>query len=156
MKSSVNARFNYERCPPSDSTRRWDSLSLRMESTAKNGPEHQTQASEGLGTSPANGSAGPAQDADNKFQKAISAWRSIDLANLVPTLDSTASDLVAHQRDALVERKELAQKTKDFRKLEDSAKLAETKSLLKGESMLFFMQMVVAKIGFQRTKLTST
>lgn len=49
----------------------------------------------------------------------------------MPTLDSTASDLVAQQRDALLERKELAQKTKDFRKLEDSAKLTEYKTLLK-------------------------
>jgi homeobox protein cut-like len=55
----------------------------------------------------------------------------IDLTNLVPTLDSAASDLVAHQRDALVQRKDLAQKTKDFRKLEDAAKLSEMKTLLK-------------------------
>lgn len=49
----------------------------------------------------------------------------------MPQLDSTASELVAHQRDALLERKEVAQKTKDFRKLEDAAKLSEYKSLLK-------------------------
>jgi homeobox protein cut-like len=49
----------------------------------------------------------------------------------MPQLDSTASEVVAHQRDSLLERKELAQKTKDFRKLEDSAKLTEYKSLLK-------------------------
>jgi homeobox protein cut-like len=49
----------------------------------------------------------------------------------MPQLDSTASELVAHQRDALLERKEVAQKTKDFRKLEDAAKLSEYKVLLK-------------------------
>ena len=49
----------------------------------------------------------------------------------MPNLDTTASDLVAQQRDALVERKELAQKTKDFRKLDDTSKLTEVKSLLK-------------------------
>jgi homeobox protein cut-like len=49
----------------------------------------------------------------------------------VPTLDSAASDLVAHQRDSLVQRKDLAQKTKDFRKLDDASKLNEVKSLLK-------------------------
>lgn len=49
----------------------------------------------------------------------------------MPKLDSTASDLVSQQRDALLERKELAQKTKDFRKLEDAAKLTEYKTLLK-------------------------
>lgn len=86
---------------------------------------------------------------DNKFQKAISAWRGksslaiaprcvlteefsdIDLTKLVPELDPTATDIIAHQRDSVVARKDLAQKTKDFRKLEDAAKLVEYKSLLK-------------------------
>ena len=69
---------------------------------------------------------------ENKFQKAISAWRAIDLTNLIPKLDTTASDLVANQKDSLVERKELAQKTKDFRKLDDTNKLVEIKAILKG------------------------
>ena len=56
----------------------------------------------------------------------------IDLTNLVPKLDVTASDIVAHQRDALIQRKDLAQKTKDFRKLDDAGKLSEYKGLLKG------------------------
>ncbi|KAI9808136.1 MAG: hypothetical protein M1825_004593 [Sarcosagium campestre] len=68
---------------------------------------------------------------ENKFQKAISAWRTIDLNTLMPILDSEASDIVSHQRDSLVQRKDLAQKTKDFRKLDDASKLAEIKSLLK-------------------------
>lgn len=86
---------------------------------------------------------------ENKFQAAISAWRSqsirpqrcsssvnicfpdINLTKLVPELDITASDIVTHQRDALLSRKDLAQKTKDFRKLDDAAKLAEFKALLK-------------------------
>lgn len=49
----------------------------------------------------------------------------------MPQLDSTATELVGHQREALLERKEVAQKTKEFRKLEDSAKLTEYKTLLK-------------------------
>ncbi|OAL39059.1 hypothetical protein AYO20_01810 [Fonsecaea nubica] len=73
----------------------------------------------------------PPVEAENKFQKAIAAWRNIDLSSLMPQLDSTASEIVAQQRDALLERKELAQKTKDFRKLEDAAKLTEYKTLLK-------------------------
>ncbi|EEH50698.1 uncharacterized protein PADG_06777 [Paracoccidioides brasiliensis Pb18] len=68
---------------------------------------------------------------ENKFQQAIAVWRGVDLANLIPKLDTTASDIIAHQRDSLVQRKDLAQKTKDFRKLDDSTKLAEYKSLLK-------------------------
>ncbi|KAL2799716.1 putative Golgi membrane protein [Aspergillus keveii] len=67
----------------------------------------------------------------NKFQRAIAAWRGIDLSNTLAKLDSTASDIVAEQRDALVQRKDLAQKTKDFRKLDDASKLAEYKGLLK-------------------------
>ncbi|KAI4205985.1 MAG: hypothetical protein LQ346_001364 [Caloplaca aetnensis] len=63
---------------------------------------------------------------ENKFQD-------INLTKLVPELDVTASDIVTHQRDALLSRKDLAQKTKDFRKLDDAAKLAEFKVLLKCE-----------------------
>lgn len=51
---------------------------------------------------------------------------------MIPSLDSTASEIVDYQRDSTVQRKDLAQKTKDFRKLEDSAKLGEIKGLLKG------------------------
>ncbi len=57
----------------------------------------------------------------------------MNLSNLTPQLDSTASEILSNQRDALVERKELAQKTKDFRKLDDTAKLSEFKTLLKGK-----------------------
>ena len=53
---------------------------------------------------------------------------------MIPTLDNTASEIVQYQRDSTVQRKDLAQKTKDFRKLEDSAKLGEIKGLLKGWS----------------------
>ncbi|KAH7066910.1 CASP C terminal-domain-containing protein [Paraphoma chrysanthemicola] len=68
---------------------------------------------------------------DNKFQKAIGAWRNIDLTALVPQLDTVASDIVAYQRDTLTQRKDLAQKTKDFRKLDDASKLSDIKALLK-------------------------
>ena len=55
----------------------------------------------------------------------------IDLTNLLPGLDAIATEIVTNQRDALVERKDLAQKTKDFRKLDDAGKLSEYKALLK-------------------------
>lgn len=70
-------------------------------------------------------------DVGNKFQQAVAAWRTLGLTKLVSTLDVAAADLVAHQKDSLVQRKDLAQKTKDFRKLDDAAKLAEVKDLLK-------------------------
>ena len=67
----------------------------------------------------------------NKFQQAVAAWRTLDLTKLVSGLDTTAAELVAHQKESLVQRKDLAQKTKDFRKLDDAAKLVEIKDLLK-------------------------
>lgn len=96
------------------------------------------QASGGAAT--ANGSESPASDirtakegadAGNKFQQAVAAWRTLDLSKLVSTLDVAASELVSQQRDSLLKRKDLAQKTKDFKKLDDAAKLVEFKDLLK-------------------------
>ncbi|OKL64161.1 hypothetical protein UA08_01067 [Talaromyces atroroseus] len=78
-----------------------------------------------------NSNQGTKSEESNKFQRAISAWRGIDLTNTIPKLDATASEIVANQRDALVQRKDLAQKTKDFRKLDDASKLTEYKGLLK-------------------------
>ncbi|KAL6239025.1 hypothetical protein BDW75DRAFT_200232 [Aspergillus navahoensis] len=80
---------------------------------------------------PESGAGATLPEGANKFQRAIAAWRGIDLSNTLAKLDSTASDIVAEQRDALVQRKDLAQKTKDFRKLDDASKLAEYKGLLK-------------------------
>ncbi|KAL1866333.1 hypothetical protein Daus18300_006797 [Diaporthe australafricana] len=75
--------------------------------------------------------AASALDTTNKFQAAISAWRTIDMTTLVSGLDNTASEIVTYQRDSTVQRKDLAQKTKDFRKSDDATKLAEIKGLLK-------------------------
>lgn len=66
-----------------------------------------------------------------KLQQSANSTSDIDLTALVPQLDTVASDLVAHQRDTLTQRKELAQKTKDFRKLDDESKLSDIKGLLK-------------------------
>ncbi|KAM0453242.1 hypothetical protein ACHAPV_009036 [Trichoderma viride] len=76
-------------------------------------------------------SSSPDAVGGNKFSHAISAWRNVDLTTLVSNLDNTASEIVTYQRDSTVQRKELAQKTKDFRKLDDATKLAEIKGLLK-------------------------
>jgi homeobox protein cut-like len=53
----------------------------------------------------------------------------------VSNLDNTASEIVTFQRDSTVQRKDLAQKTKDFRKMDDASKLTEIKSLLKGTAL---------------------
>ncbi|KAF2148400.1 hypothetical protein K461DRAFT_232763 [Myriangium duriaei CBS 260.36] len=70
-------------------------------------------------------------DDGNKFQQAIAAWRNLNLTTLVTNLDASASQLVEQQKDTVIQRKDLAQKTKDFRKLDDAGKLTEIKSLLK-------------------------
>ena len=67
----------------------------------------------------------------NKFQQAIASWRSLEFTKLISSLDATASSLVSAQHSTLVQRKDLAAKTKDFRKLYDGAKLVEIKDLLK-------------------------
>ncbi|KAK7750626.1 hypothetical protein SLS62_007473 [Diatrype stigma] len=77
------------------------------------------------------GAGASTQENTNNFQEAISAWRNIDLTSLISKLDNTASDIVTYQRDSTVQRKDLAQKTKDFRKLDDATKLTEIKGLLK-------------------------
>ncbi|KAM0255320.1 hypothetical protein ACHAQJ_005910 [Trichoderma viride] len=76
-------------------------------------------------------SSGPDAGGGNKFSHAISAWRNVDLTTLISNLDNTASEIVTYQRDSTVQRKELAQKTKDFRKSDDATKLTEIKGLLK-------------------------
>ncbi len=67
---------------------------------------------------------------------ALSAWcdrmhsngfAGLDFTKLVSDLDNTASEIVTYQRDSTVQRKDLAQKTKDFRKLDDATKLSEIK-----------------------------
>ncbi|EAA32044.1 hypothetical protein GE21DRAFT_8116 [Neurospora crassa] len=86
---------------------------------------------EALGAGGGGGGGGDAPNATNKFQSAISQWRSLDFTSLVSNLDNTASEIVTFQRDSTVQRKDLAQKTKDFRKLDDATKLGEIKGLLK-------------------------
>ncbi|KAF5138440.1 Protein CASP [Metarhizium anisopliae] len=83
-----------------------------------------------------------AEGAGNKFQHAISSWRSVDLTTLTANLDNTASEIVTYQRDSTVQRKELAQKTKDFRKLDDASKLTEIKGLLKVEAYQNFIDLL--------------
>lgn len=61
----------------------------------------------------------------------------IDMTTMVHSLDNTASEIVAYQRDSTVQRKDLAQKTKDFRKLDDATKLTEIRGLLKGSPSFF-------------------
>ncbi|GAB1314883.1 CASP C terminal-domain-containing protein [Madurella fahalii] len=93
--------------------------------------ERTGSGTEGAGAPTAPTTTPTGHDSVNKFQNAISQWRSLDFTTLVSNLDNTASEIVAFQRDSTVQRKDLAQKTKDFRKLDDASKLTEIKGLLK-------------------------
>ena len=90
--------------------------------------EHKGSMSNGLSSSTSDGTT---KEVGHNFQRAISAWKSIDLGNLVPQLDKIAAEVIDNQKEAVIQRKDLAQKTKDYRKLDDAAKLSEFKGLLK-------------------------
>ncbi|KAG5958773.1 hypothetical protein E4U58_005251 [Claviceps cyperi] len=93
------------------------------------------EAADASGLAAGPSSTGPtmpiADGVGTQFQRAISAWRTVDLTTLTAHLDNTVSGIITYQRDSTVQRKELAQKTKDFRKLDDASKLGEIKGLLK-------------------------
>ncbi|KAI6783209.1 uncharacterized protein J7T54_000711 [Emericellopsis cladophorae] len=91
----------------------------------------QAAAEAAVAAAPTTDQTTPTFEGENKFQHAISMWRNLDLTSLTSKLDNTASEIVTYQRDSTVQRKELAQKTKDFRKLDDESKLSEVKGLLK-------------------------
>lgn len=70
---------------------------------------------------------------DGKIGSDTIGWIDIDLSTLQKSLDTTATDIVSSQKDNLIERKELAQKTKEYKKLSEEAKRDEWKVLLKCE-----------------------
>ncbi|KAF5393386.1 hypothetical protein D9757_000739 [Collybiopsis confluens] len=69
--------------------------------------------------------------ADQNFSGALATWRDINLSELQKSLDAQGIQLVNSQKESLVGRKALADKTKDFKKLPDEEKLNAVKGLLK-------------------------
>ncbi|BFZ61164.1 hypothetical protein YB2330_002223 [Saitoella coloradoensis] len=72
--------------------------------------------------------------ADNEqttFNAALSIWRDIALSSLQKTLDEQGLEIIDAQKESVASRKEIATKTKEFRKLPDDEKLLEVKGLLK-------------------------
>lgn len=65
------------------------------------------------------------------FEKALQAWTLVDLSSLQRQLDEDAVKVKENQESSLSSRKELASKTKEFKKYGDEAKLKELKTLLK-------------------------
>lgn len=76
-------------------------------------------------TATANGTQG------HVFENALQTWTQIDLSGLQRKLDEQGIELKTQQKQSLASRKELASKTKEFKKLDDATKLAELKPLLK-------------------------
>lgn len=65
------------------------------------------------------------------FERAIKAWTEISLATLQKDLDEEGLKIVENQASSAEGRKELAARTKQFRKMGDEDKLVEIKGLLK-------------------------
>ncbi|PAV18777.1 golgi membrane [Pyrrhoderma noxium] len=68
---------------------------------------------------------------ENNFSAALSAWKDINLAELQKTLDTQGIEIVENQKESVVGRKALADRTKEFKKIPDEDKLSAWKSLLK-------------------------
>lgn len=65
------------------------------------------------------------------FEQAIKTWSEISLTSLQRSLDDQGVEILENQKASLISRKELASRTKMFKKLSDDEKLTEIKSLLK-------------------------
>lgn len=68
---------------------------------------------------------------DTNFSVALATWRDINLTELQTKLDAQGIELVDNQKESLLGRKALADKTKEFKKLQDDEKLNAFKALLK-------------------------
>ncbi|KAJ7703003.1 CASP C terminal-domain-containing protein [Mycena rosella] len=69
--------------------------------------------------------------AEQNFSGALATWREINLSELQKTLDAQGIQLVDNQKESVVGRKALADKTKEFKKLPDDDKVEAFKGLLK-------------------------
>nr|GAT44640.1 Golgi membrane protein [Mycena chlorophos] len=65
------------------------------------------------------------------FSGALATWKEINLSELQKTLDAQGIQLVDNQKESVVGRKALADKTKEFKKIPESEKLEAFKGLLK-------------------------
>ncbi|KAG7098747.1 hypothetical protein E1B28_000657 [Marasmius oreades] len=65
------------------------------------------------------------------FSGALSTWREINLSELQKTLDAQGIEIVDNQKENVVGRKALADKTKEFKKIPDNEKMTAWKGLLK-------------------------
>ncbi|KAJ7178378.1 CASP C terminal-domain-containing protein [Mycena crocata] len=68
---------------------------------------------------------------ETNFSGALATWKEINLSELQKTLDAQGIQLVDNQKESVVGRKALADKTKEFKKIPDGEKLEAFKGLLK-------------------------
>ncbi|KAI0001319.1 CASP C terminal-domain-containing protein [Russula compacta] len=68
---------------------------------------------------------------EQNFSSALETWKNIDLSELQKTLDAQGIEVVENQKESVVGRKALADKTKDFKKIPDEEKANAFKGLLK-------------------------
>ncbi|KAG5720585.1 hypothetical protein E4T56_gene15099, partial [Termitomyces sp. T112] len=69
---------------------------------------------------------------EQNFSGALARWKDINLTELQKTLDAQGIELVDNQKESVVGRKALADKTKEFKKLPEVEKPNTFKGLLKG------------------------
>ncbi|THH12105.1 hypothetical protein EW146_g7817 [Bondarzewia mesenterica] len=68
---------------------------------------------------------------ETNFSGALATWKSINLSELQKTLDTQGIEVVENQKESVVGRKALADRTKEFKKIPDGEKLTAFKGLLK-------------------------
>ncbi|KAH7929825.1 hypothetical protein BV22DRAFT_1029001 [Leucogyrophana mollusca] len=68
---------------------------------------------------------------EQNFSGALATWKDINLLELQKTLDAQGIEIVENQKENVVGRKALAEKTKEFKKIPDDEKLNSFKGLLK-------------------------
>lgn len=67
----------------------------------------------------------------SSFERLMHAWLILDLTSIQKNLDAEGLEIQEFQKSSLISRKELASKTKGFKKLPSEAKLEEINPLLK-------------------------
>ncbi|KAG8907946.1 hypothetical protein FRB99_001454 [Tulasnella sp. 403] len=65
------------------------------------------------------------------FSDALASWKDINLSELQKTMDTQGLELVENQKESMMGRKGLADKTKEFKKIPEEQKANEFKTLLK-------------------------
>ncbi|KAI0663567.1 CASP C terminal-domain-containing protein [Cubamyces menziesii] len=68
---------------------------------------------------------------EQNFSGALATWKDINLSELQKTLDAQGIEIVENQKESVVGRKALADRTKEFKKIPDEEKLTAFKTLLK-------------------------